>query len=211
MKDTLGLGGKGASCHASPRLDPALGAQEKAATAATVLKAMSLTRGHAQTVLLVGHGANVTNNPHKSAYHCGACGGYSGEVSARLLASLLNDEKTRAGLPEHGIDLPADTRFVAALHDTTTDEVTVFNTDCPPRKDQLDRVRTWLKRAGAEARAERAVRLPGASAQSISARGVQLVGNQTRMGPCRMFGIHCSAAQADGRGEPRWSGLSAQL
>ena len=171
VKDTLGLGGKGPACsHSAPKLDPELTAQAKAATAAAVLKAMSLTRSHAQTVLLVGHGANVTNNPHRSAYHCGACGGYSGELSARLLASLLNDEETRAGLPGHGIDLPQDTRFVAALHDTTTDEITVFDADFPSAKDQMGPVRTWLSRAGAQARAERAIRLPGASAQSISAR-----------------------------------------
>lgn len=171
MKDTLGLGGRGpACCHSAPKLDPELTAEAKAATAAAVLKAMSLTRGHAQTVLLVGHGANVTNNPHRSAYHCGACGGYSGEVSARLLAGLLNDDETRAGLPGHGIDLPEDTHFVAALHDTTTDEITVFDGDCPSAKDEMGSVRTWLQRAGAQARAERAIRLPGASAKSISAR-----------------------------------------
>ncbi|TNB46359.1 DUF2309 domain-containing protein [Martelella lutilitoris] len=168
MKDTLGLGGT--RCHSAPRLDPALGADAKAATAAAVLKAMSLTSGHAKTILLVGHGAHVTNNPHQSAYHCGACGGYSGEVSARLLASLLNDAETRAGLPGHGIHLPDDTLFVAALHDTTTDEVTVFDGDFQCDKDQMEHLRTWLTRAGAEARAERAIRLTGASAQSISKR-----------------------------------------
>ncbi|MAM12184.1 MAG: hypothetical protein CML23_17405 [Rhizobiaceae bacterium] len=170
MKDTLGLGGKCAACHSAPKLAPALDAEAKAATAASVLKAMSLTRGHAQTVLLVGHGANVTNNPHRSAYHCGACGGYSGEVSARLLAALLNDDETRAGLPGHGIDLPEDTRFVAALHDTTTDEVTVFDGDLPRENNAMEQLRTWLRQAGAQARAERAMRLPGASARSISAR-----------------------------------------
>ncbi|MEQ9449422.1 MAG: putative inorganic carbon transporter subunit DabA, partial [Rhodospirillaceae bacterium] len=122
VKDSLGRPTRKVSTSAAPRLDPALDAEKKSATAAAILKAMSLTNNHAQVVLLVGHGANVKNNPHESAYHCGACGGHSGEVSARLLASLLNDAETRSGLAAHGIDLPDDTRFVAALHDTTTDE-----------------------------------------------------------------------------------------
>lgn len=172
VKDALGLGGQGPARSPAPKLDPALGAEEKAATAAAILKAMGLTERHAKTVLLVGHGANVRNNPHHSAYHCGACGGYSGEVSARLLAALLNDAETRAGLPSHGIALPQDTRFVAALHDTTTDEIVLLDTDCPGREDETARLRHWLQRAGAEARAERALRLPGASAVSVAARAL---------------------------------------
>ena len=67
----------------APQLDVALTPEQKVATGAAVLKAMSLTSGHARLVLLLGHGAQVANNPHESAYHCGACGGYTGEVSAR--------------------------------------------------------------------------------------------------------------------------------
>jgi uncharacterized protein len=110
----------------APRFETGLDAAAKAATGAAVLKAMSLTTGHARLVLLLGHGAQVTNNPHESAYHCGACGGQTGEVSARLLAELLNDPETRAGLPAHGVEVPADTLFVAGLHDTTTDSVTLY-------------------------------------------------------------------------------------
>ena len=100
-------------------LSGGMSAAAKADTGAAVLKAMSMTSGHGEIVLLLGHGGNVTNNPHESAYHCGACGGYTGEVSARLLAILLNDPETRAGLAERGVDVPADTLFVAGLHDTT--------------------------------------------------------------------------------------------
>jgi uncharacterized protein YbcC (UPF0753/DUF2309 family) len=170
VKDALGLAKPPAPAPA-PRFEGGLSAEAKAATAAAVLKAMSLTRNHARLVLLLGHGANVTNNPHASAYHCGACGGQTGEVSARLLASLLNDPEARAGLPAQGIDLPADTLFLAGLHDTTTDGVTLYeDAPAPTHAADIAAAKDWLMRAGKAARAERAGRLPGATALTISAR-----------------------------------------
>ncbi len=154
-----------------PVLDPGFDAQAKVATAAAVLRAMSMTTGHAPLVLLLGHGAHVTNNPHESAYHCGACGGYTGEVSARLLAALLNDPETRAGLPAQGIDLPEDTLFVAGLHDTTTDEITLYRDTSGAVSDpRVGQAEAWLAQAGHLARAERARRLPGARAETLAAR-----------------------------------------
>jgi uncharacterized protein YbcC (UPF0753/DUF2309 family) len=146
--------------------------EAKADLAARVLGAMSLRGGFAPLVLLVGHGANVTNNPHESAYHCGACGGHTGEVSARVLAALLNDAETRKGLVVRGIEVPEDTRFVAALHDTTTDEVTLHDVPRPgePHASALEAARHWLDGAGSVARAERAVRLHGATPQTLAAR-----------------------------------------
>lgn len=156
-----------AAPHLSVPMDPA----EKGAMATGVLRAMGLVGGQARVVLLVGHGASVTNNPHESAYHCGACGGRSGEVSARVLAGLLNDPDTRAALPAHGIALPDDTLFVAALHDTTTDRVTLFADDAPAgHAPDLARTTDWLAAAGALTRAERAQRLPGATPATIAAR-----------------------------------------
>ena len=156
---------------AAPRLSSALTSDQKGQLAATVLQAMGLVAGQARLVLLVGHGANVTNNPHESAYHCGACGGRTGEISARVLAGLLNDPGTRAALPGLGIELPHDTLFVAALHDTTTDAVTLFAEAAPASHAQdLARAADWLAQAGARTRAERAPRLPGARPEDLAAR-----------------------------------------
>jgi uncharacterized protein YbcC (UPF0753/DUF2309 family) len=171
VRSALGRAGGADAAEPAPRFSDDLSRQDKARTAATVLRAMSLADRFAPVVLLLGHGAQVTNNPHESAYHCGACGGHTGEVSARLLASLLNDPDTRAGLPAEGIDLPADTVFVAGLHNTTTDAVTLYEGDLPGPDAALGKVRAWLDRAGALARAERALRLPGtAGAESLPTR-----------------------------------------
>jgi uncharacterized protein YbcC (UPF0753/DUF2309 family) len=170
IKSALGLAGK-AKAEPAPQVIGGMSAEAKADTAAAVLRAMSLTQGHGQIVLLLGHGGNVTNNPHASAYHCGACGGYTGEVSARLLATLLNDPETRAGLAARGVEVPQDTLFVAGLHDTTTDAITLYDDGLPAaRSGDIARVRALLAQAAKVARAERALRLPGASPDSIARR-----------------------------------------
>jgi len=165
IRDGLGLGGHVAEADPPPQLDPGLDEKARIDAAEQVLRAMSLTERFARLVLLIGHGANVVNNPHASALQCGACGGYSGEVNARLLAGLLNDTTVRRGLRERGISVPADTLFVAALHDTTTDRPTLYERDraAPAHADDLARARQWLVRAGAIARGERALRLPRAA------------------------------------------------
>ena len=172
LRDALGLG-HGAKAHdPAPHLDPALDLAARAGAAEAVLRAMSLTGGFARLVLLVGHGANVVNNPHASALHCGACGGYSGEVNARLLAGLLNDAEVREALAGRGIAIPGDTLFLGALHDTTSDEVTVFEVDHPSTAHGPDVARAlgWLAQAGTLARAERALRLPRAGTGARIAR-----------------------------------------
>ena len=170
VKSALGFTPK-PKAEPAPEVIGGMSAEAKADTGAAVLKAMSLTKGHGEIVLLLGHGGNVTNNPHESAYHCGACGGYTGEVSARLLAILLNDPETRAGLASRGVEVAEDTLFVAGLHDTTTDTVTIYDDRLPPaRASDIAKVRGWLAQAANVARAERALRMPGASGESIPAR-----------------------------------------
>lgn len=164
LRDAFGLKGASAPNDPVPRLNPSIDLASRIDTAEGVLRAMSLTSGFARLVLLTGHGANVVNNPHASGLHCGACGGYSGEVNARLLAGLLNDPEIRTGLAVKGIAVPADTLFLAALHDTTTDAVTLYADDHPSDSHRTDigHAKAWLEAAGALARGERAHRLPHA-------------------------------------------------
>ncbi|BCH53019.1 YbcC family protein [Agrobacterium vitis] len=173
LSDALGLPHAPTPHDPAPQLDPTLDLATRIKAAGTVLRAMSLTTSFARLVLLAGHGANTVNNPHASGLHCGACGGYSGEVNARLLAALLNDPEVRAGLTEIGIEIPQDTLFLAALHDTTTDRVTLYADDHPCQTHEADiaQARTWLADAGRLARGERALRLPRATDEaSISKR-----------------------------------------
>lgn len=164
LRDGLGLKGNSAPDDPAPHPVQGLDLPTRLTMAMRVLQAMSLTTDFARLVLLAGHGASVVNNPHASALNCGACGGYSGEVNARLLASLLNDPEVRAGLAERGIVIPDDTLFLAALHDTTTDDITIYTADhpSPAHAWDIDRVERWLASAGALARGERALRLPRA-------------------------------------------------
>ncbi|MFL0672405.1 MAG: YbcC family protein [Erythrobacter sp.] len=172
IKDTFGLKAPALPHDPAPVLEPALDREARIGAAKAVLGAMSLTRDFARLVLLVGHGANVVNNPHASGLHCGACGGYSGEVNARLLANLLNDAEVRSGLAEAGIAIPADTLFLGALHDTTADNVLIYAGDHPSAEhaDILAQTREWLASAGLIARSERALRLPRAGSGGDIAR-----------------------------------------
>ena len=171
--DALGLRATPAPNDPAPRPDPALDLDTRTGAAETVLRAMSLTTNFARLVVVAGHGANVVNNPHASGLHCGACGGYSGEVNARLLAAILNDPEVRHGLVPKGITLPDDTLFVAGLHDTTTDAITLYADDYPSPHHQADlaQAAAWFNAAGVVSRGERALRLPrGAGEASLAKR-----------------------------------------
>ncbi|MEM9334795.1 MAG: DUF2309 domain-containing protein [Pseudomonadota bacterium] len=132
-----------------------LAVDERTDLAAVVLHAMGLEHRFAPIVLLVGHGSTSRNNPHAAGLDCGACGGQTGELNSRALADLLNDTAVRDALTARGIDIPADTRFVAALHNTTTDEISTHCGDTPLPKN----VRRWLDAASRSTREERAAKL----------------------------------------------------
>ncbi|MDE2342131.1 MAG: DUF2309 domain-containing protein [Betaproteobacteria bacterium] len=110
-----------------------LDTKTKADLAAGILHALGLDHDIAPLVLLIGHGSQSANNAHAAALDCGACCGQTGEVNARALAALLNEPAVRDGLVARGIPLPAETVFVAGLHNTTTDEVEWFDLDLLPK------------------------------------------------------------------------------
>ncbi len=138
-----------------------LDADAKLALVAGVLHALGLDHNLAPMVLLVGHGSHTTNNAHAAALDCGACCGQTGEVSARVLARTLNDPAVRAGLQAIGRPVPPETVFVAALHNTTTDEIEGFDIDLlrPTARERWNRLQKVFAQAGDRVRRERAAPL----------------------------------------------------
>ena len=146
--------------HCRPEL-VGLDLAAKTDLAARVLHAMGLAHKLAPLVLLVGHGSQSVNNAHAAALDCGACCGQTGEVNARVLARILNEPAVRSGLAARGIRVPADTVFVAALHNTTTDEIESFDLDLLPASalGTWARLQTVFAYACDQVRRERAPRL----------------------------------------------------
>ena len=93
-----------------------------------VLKMMGLTHNFAKLVVFCGHRSTTRNNPYASALDCGACGGNHGGSNAKILATVLNTQSVRDSLGKRGIVIPDDTLFYAAEHDTTTDEIKLYET-----------------------------------------------------------------------------------
>ena len=134
---------------------------QKLDMAEAVLRAMSMTGGFSRLIMLAGHGGRTVNNPHAAGLDCGACGGHTGEANARVAAAILNDPDTRLGLEARGLEIPEDSWFLGCLHDTTTDEMRIFDAELVPASHAADMARldNWLKRASSLARMERALLL----------------------------------------------------
>jgi uncharacterized protein YbcC (UPF0753/DUF2309 family) len=133
--------------------------------ARTALTTMGLIRNFARLVVFCAHGSTTSNNPYQASLDCGACGGQRGGPTARTAAQMLNDPAVRAGLGEQGIDIPDDTWFLAAEHDTASDQITLLDEYLVPagHRGDLARLREDLTAAGRLLAAERSALLPNTS------------------------------------------------
>jgi len=111
---------------------------EMAERAERFLRDIGLTYNFARIVFFFGHGSFCLNNPHKSAYDCGACSGAAGAPNARALAAFLNDHRVRAILHDRGLAIPDATVFVGGLHNTCADTITYFDLDLLPKSHRRD-------------------------------------------------------------------------
>ena len=111
----------------------------------------------APIVVFAGHGSHTANNPFGSSLDCGACAASPGRHNARLLATLANDKAVRDVLKTtHNINIPEDTIFIGAEHNTTTDEIVLFDAQIPSAyKVQLNLLKLNLEKAQETATSER--------------------------------------------------------
>lgn len=93
----------------------------------TLLITTGLSKRLAPLVVVMGHGSFSTNNPFRSAYDCGACGGRPGRMNPRVFAMMANRKDVREKLREQGVVIPDTTTFLGAFHNTCTDEVEYFD------------------------------------------------------------------------------------
>ena len=124
---------------------------------ADILTHMGLTSHFAELVLMVGHGSATTNNAWSSSLECGACGGHAGDINVRLLTTLFNRSDIRLMLKEKSIEIPESTHFIAALHETVSDEILILDQQDIPSSLHLslNQIQEQLSQASATCQIER--------------------------------------------------------
>jgi uncharacterized protein YbcC (UPF0753/DUF2309 family) len=146
--------------------------EEKVEYAATAFDLMGWEE-FGRLVVFTGHASETANNPYDSSLDCGACAGNPGGPNARVLATICNDPEVQAELRERGHEVPEDTVFLAGQHNTTTDEVELYDGDVPEsHAEDLAQLRADLATAREHAAAERAASMDadGAGVDEVERR-----------------------------------------
>lgn len=116
--------------------------EEMALRVGNLLNSIGLVKDFASIVYVVGHGASSVNNTHYAGYDCGACSGRPGSVNARVISFMANHAGVRKILRTQGIDIPASTQFVGALHDTTRDEIAFYDNEILTDENKQKHIKT---------------------------------------------------------------------
>lgn len=158
--------------------------EEQVSIVAGFLNKISLTTGFSPLVVLLGHGSSSENNPHFSAYGCGACSGRNSGPNGRVFAAMANRIEVREQLRHQGIHIPSDTWFVGAEHNTCTDRVTLFDRHHVPSHitPKLDALYLDLQQSGENHAKERCRKFmaaplglsPAAAYQHVLARALDI-------------------------------------
>ncbi len=135
----------------------------------TLLLTTGLSKKLAPLVVVMGHGSFSTNNPYRSAYDCGACGGRPGRLNPRVFALMANRKDVRAKVREQGVEIPDSTFFLGAFHNTTTDAVEYFDTEelSPGNRKIFDTFRADVEVARAQNALERCRRFDDAEVKTV--------------------------------------------
>lgn len=110
------------------------------------LRAIGLIENFSEIIVLCGHGSQTENNTYATSLDCGACGGRHGDSNAKILAKILNQKQVRHFLEKEGIFIPQNTKFIAAKHNTTTDEIEIYEEEVFYSKN-LDNLKNAFSKA----------------------------------------------------------------
>lgn len=135
----------------------------------TLLVSTGLSKRLAPLVFVMGHGSYSTNNPFRSAYDCGACGGRPGRMNPRVFAMMANRKDVRQKVREMGVDIPDATTFIGSFHNTCTDEVEYFDTENLSADDRriFDEFRSDVEIARAQNALERCRRFDDTQVKTV--------------------------------------------
>lgn len=144
--------------------------EEMAVRVINVLRGIGLVSDFSDMVVFVGHGSSSRNNPLRSAYDCGACGGRPGRINARAICVMANDLEVRRIVRERAnISIPDTTFFLGAFHNTCSDQVEYFDADRVPESHRIifDRIKRDLVEATKQNAFERCRRFVQAGIKSV--------------------------------------------
>jgi uncharacterized protein YbcC (UPF0753/DUF2309 family) len=176
--------------------------QEQADRVQTLLRSLGLQQGFSPLVAIIGHGSRNQNNPHASAYNCGACAGHFSGPNARLVAAMANRAEVRTLLAQRGIRIPEHCHFLGAEHDTCNDHIEWYDlTEVPTElRPLLQQLRQALAQAARQHAQERCRRFASAPARPdtrqafahVAARGLDFSQARPELGhatnACAFFG-----------------------